>query len=262
MTEQTYNHNTFNLNEAGNYTLLIQVNTKTFDYVITHNEALVSLGINCAIEELTSLDKLAATYKQTVVALPAKAFTLIPVDLFDADRLADMARILDVKENEKVLAQTLNEYNKIIYKTDEQLVESVNSFDTKDIKFAPTGWLKAIEQSNPLNIYLHLNISDSRVEFAYFKDGKLRFYNKFEATNADELLYFTVLVSNVLELKPEQTTLILSGNINPDDAQYKSLAEYFFNIKLNSQQVLELPADMDIPAHQLLYLSALYLCAL
>ncbi len=261
MTEQTYtySHNTFNLNQAGNYTLLIQVNAKAFDYAITHDKTLVSLGMNCAIEEF---DKLTAVYKQTVVALPAKAFTLIPTDLFDADRLADMARMLDVKENEKVLAQTLNEDNKVIYKSDGQLVEMVSSFNTKGVKFAPAGWLKAIEQSNPLNIYLHLNISDSHVEFAYFKDGKLRFYNKFEAIDADELLYFSVLVSNELELKPEQTTLILSGNINPDDAAYKNLAEYFFNVKLNTQQVLELPADIDMPAHQLLYLSALYLCAL
>ncbi|MEO8884601.1 MAG: DUF3822 family protein [Mucilaginibacter sp.] len=264
MTEQTYtyNHNSFNLNEAGNYTLLIQANAKTFDYAITHNKTLMSLGTNCAVDELTSSDKLMAEYKQTVITVPAKAFTLVPVNLFDAARLADMARVLDVKENEKVLAQVLDEDNYVIYKSDEQLVRNTSSLDTKNIKFAPDGWLKAIEQSGPSNSYLHLNINGTYVEFAYFKGNKLRFYNKFEATSPEELLYFTLMVSNELELKQQQTTLVLSGSINPGDAHYKNLAEYFFNVRLNSQQPLELPADMDIPAHQLLYLSALYLCAL
>jgi hypothetical protein len=266
MTEQTYtyNHNSFNLNEAGNYTLLIQADTKTFDYAITRSKTLVSLGTNCAIEELNTAgelhNKLAAAFKQTVVTLPPRAFTLVPATLFDANRIADMASVLDVKQNEMVLAQQLDSDNNIIYKVDKQIIKNFTLFNTKNIKFAPAGWLKAIVQSKPVNTYLYLNINDGQTEFAYFKDSKLRFYNKFVAVSVEELLYFTLLVSNELELKQQQTTLILSGNINDNDMQYKSLAEYFSHVQLSNLQVLDLPDDM--PVHQLLYLSALYLCAL
>jgi hypothetical protein len=266
MTEQTYTYrdSTLNFNEAGNYTLLLQVNTQGFDYAVVDHGTLVACETNCKLEELTKPDQLFAQlnaeYKNTVIGLPAKGFTLIPTELFDVDHIADIAKILDVKDGENVLAQVLDTDNYIIYKVDERLIASVTSLDIKNIVFAAKGWLAAIERSSPSNGHLFLNFDNGQVEIAYYKGNKLRFYNKFEFANIEELVYFTLLVSNELELKQQNTTLIVSGNITTGDLKYTTLAQYYSNVRLNTIEVAELPGD--IRSHQLLPLFALYLCAL
>ncbi len=260
MTEQTYtySHNDFNIDQLGNYTLLIKADDNTFDYAITRDDILMAAATGCPIEELKT-NKFTADYKKTVVGLNTKAFTLVPAQLFDAARVADMARILYVKEHEKILAQVLDEDNHVIYKVSEQLINTIAAHSIKDIIFAPKGWLKAIQQNGSSESQFNINIDDRYTEFAYFKNNKLRFYNKFETINTDELVYFTLMVSKELNLDQKDVTLVLSGNINIGDDQYKKLAEYFSILKLNSQKVVEIPADA--PSHQLLSLVALYLCA-
>lgn len=266
MTEQTYTYrdSTLNLNQAGNYTLLLQVNTQTFDYAIVDHGVMVACETNCNTDELTKPDRLFAQlnaeYKNVVIGLPASGFTLIPTPLFDAEHIADIAKLLDVKDNENVLAQPLDADNYVVYKTDKQLVESITSFDVKNIAFAAKGWLNAIERSSPSNGYLFLNFEEGQVEYAYYKGNKLRFYNKFEFANIDELVYYTLLVSNELELKQQNTTLVVSGSITTGDINYRTLAQYYSNIRLNTIETVELPDD--IRSHQILSLSALYLCAL
>lgn len=266
MTEQTYTYrdSTLNLKEAGNYTLLLQVNTQGFDYAIVDHGTLVACQTNCTLEELTHPDQLFAQlnaeYKKTVIGLPAKGFTLVPTELFDADHIVDIAKILDVKDGENILAQVLDTDNYIVYNIDEQLVTSVTSLSIKDVVFASKGWLTAIERSSPSNGHLFLNFENGQVEIAYYKGNKLRFYNKFQFTNVEELIYYTLLVSNELELKQQNTTLVVSGDIKPSDAIYTGLAEYYSNIRLNIIEVVELPGD--IRSHQILSLTALYLCAL
>ena len=266
MTEQTYTYrdSTLNLNQAGNYTLLLQINTQSFNYAIVDHGVMVANETNCNADELTKPDRLFAQlnaeYKNVIIGLPANGFTLIPTPLFDAEHIADIAKLLDVKDNENVLAQHLDADNYVVYKADKQLVASVTSFDIKNIVFAPKGWLNAIERSSPSNGYLFLNFEEAQVEFAYYKGNKLRFYNKFEFANIDELIYYTLLVSNELELKQQNTTLVVSGNITTGDINYTTLAQYYSNIRLNTIETVELPDD--IRSHQILSLSALYLCAL
>lgn len=266
MTEQTYTYrdSTLNLNEAGNYTLLLQVNTQSFDYAIVGHGTMLACETNCNIEELTKPDQLHqqlnADYKNVVIGLPAKGFTFIPNQLFDDEHVADIAKLLDVKENENVLVQPLDADNYVVYKIDQQLVEKLTSFDVKDIVFAANGWLNAIERSGPSNGYLFLNFDAGQVEYAYYKGNKLRFYNKFEVNNIDELVYYTLLVSKELELQQQNSTLLVSGNITASDINYTTLAQYYSSIRLNSIETVELPDDMR--SHQILSLSALYLCAL
>ena len=266
MTEQTYTYrdSTLNLNQAGNYTLLVQVNNKSFDYAVIDHGTMVACETNCKLEELTQPDQLYAQlnadYKNVVIGLSATGFTFIPTELFDAEHTADIAKLLDVKDNENVLTQPLDADNYVVYKTDKQLIASVTLLDIKNIVFAPKGWLTAIERSSPSNGYLFLNFEEEQVEFAYYKGNKLRFYNKFDFANLEELIYYTLLVSKELELKQQNTTLVVSGNITTGDAQYTILTQYYSNVRLNTIETVELPDD--IRSQQILSLSALYLCAL
>jgi hypothetical protein len=264
MSEQinNYTDNNFNLYQAYSYTLLLQVEPSSFSYAVVHQNRLLVSAQNVALSELAEpkqlSDLLLATYKNVIIGLPATGLTLVPNSLFSEDRISDFARFLDVKPSEKVLAQTLDDKNTIIYKTDGALVDAVEKFNLQNTVYRAKGWISAIAKSNPPDTNLYLEIGNDTVQFVYFSLGVLRFYNTFEFKNEDELVYFTAFVAEELNLKQQTTTLVLSGDITAGDKNANRLVEFYSKIELNALQVLELPGQ--IASHKLLALAALSLC--
>ena len=263
MSNHSYNYrdNDFRFEQTAGYTLLLQVGHSSFSYAIIQGKKLLVWENGHPLNELTGGDEegdlLAQPFKQIIVGLPDNGFTLIPASLFNEDKLTDFARFLDVKAGEKVFWQELDAGNYVIYKGDGIIAQTIASkFESSHITFAPQGWLKATANSDPQHLYLDLN--DDRTGLLYYKDGKLRFYNSFEFKNPDELTYFASVVAMELQLNPHNTTLILSGDIQPDDKFSKRLAEFFGKVEFNTLQLLELPEQ--IVSHTLLALTALSLC--
>lgn len=260
----TYHDDNFSLDKTEDYTLLIQVEDKSFSYAISNNGSLIAWAENYPFDELSDpqelLDLLSAKYKQIVIGLPAHSFTLVPTELFTADRLPNFARFLDVKPDSKVLAQTLDQENIIVYKTNDTIVKAAEEFGIRNTVFTSKGWLAAIARNNAGNNDLYLNIEKDKVEISYFASNKLRFYNSFEFKEADELAYFTVLVAKELNLEPKSTSLYLSGDLEVNDKILSRLAEFFAKAEVNNLEVLQLPAEV-VP-HRVLSIAALSLCAL
>ncbi|HAL83002.1 MAG TPA: hypothetical protein DCO83_12835 [Mucilaginibacter sp.] len=257
-----YTDNNFNLYQAYSYTLLLQLETNSFSYAVVHQNRLLVSAQNCDLDELAHPKQLSelltATYKKVTIGMPATALTLVPGSLFDEEHVAEFARFLDVKENEKVFAQTLDDQNMIVYKTNTKLVAAVEKFNLQNTVYTARGWVKAIEKSSPPDNNLYLEIGKSTVQFLYFPSGKLRFYNTFEFRDQDELAYFTTFVAEELKLKPQQTTLVLSGDVSPGDSNMLRLANFYPKIEINSLKILELPGQ--IPSHKIPALAALSLC--
>jgi hypothetical protein len=262
---EIYNNNTdssFNLYQAYSYTLLIQVEPTSFNYAVVHDNRLLTFAQNCDLDELAHpkllTDLLTAIYKKVVVGLPANGLTLVPKSLFSAERAGDFARFLDVKETERVFAQTLNNDNVIIYKTNEQLVSAVKKFGLQNTVFNDKGWIAAIEKSSPPDSNLYLNIGKDHVQFLYYSSYKLRFYNTFEFKNADELVYFTAFVAEELGLRSSFTTLVVSGDITYGDTYLTRLTDFYPKIEINGLKVAEFTGQTA--SHKLLALVALSLC--
>jgi len=241
---------------------LILIEHDSFSYAVTYQKRLLAYEANYALSELTTPQKLyellTSTFKKVVVGLPANGFSLVPSALFSADHVADFSRLLDVRKNESVLAQVLDEKNHVVYKISEQVQASALRFDLKNAVFAATGWAKAIAQNSPLNNYLYLNIGSEKIEFLYFKHHNIRFYNSFEFKTPDDVVYYAVLVAEELDMQPKYVSLVISGNINPGDKIHAHLAEFFPDLVMNKINLLELPEK--IAPHQILSLAALSLC--
>jgi hypothetical protein len=265
MSEYNYNYHddSFSLDEADSYTLLIQIDKISFSYAIIHQDKLIACADMHPLDELSNpqelLDLLSAKYKQVVVGLPANGFTLVPQSLFSQDHIASFARFLDVKTNEKVSAQQLDGENTIIYKTNNDIITAAEEFGLRHTVFSLKGWVAAIAQNNPGNTDLYLDINRAQVTFVAFNNGKLRFYNKFEFQNPDELAYFTALVSKELHIEPADARIHLSGEINADDKSISRLTEFFGTVQLNELQIVQLPREIE--SHKILSLAALSLCA-
>jgi hypothetical protein len=264
MSEQIYTYRdiSFNLSQAYYYTLLIQIDAVSFSYGIAYKKQLIAWDANCSLNELSDpqelAEELSATYKKVVIGLPANGFTLVPRPLFKKDKVADYARLLDVKPAEKVLAQVLDAQNVIIYKVDEKIISAVQKFDLANTVYIGKGWITAMAQKSPANNALYLYTENEKVEFLAFKDGRIRFYNRFEFKSEDDLVYFTAFVTNELNMPPRSTHLKLSGDIKPGDQYNSRLAEFFSEISFSDLQLLELP--QQISPQQVSTLATLSLC--
>lgn len=263
MSEQTniFRDDTLNLDQAYDYALLLLVDAGSFSYAVTLKTQLLAYGTNCALSELTDQqlqELLTASYKKVTVGLTGNGFTLVPQAVFSAEHIGDFARLLDVKQNEKVLAQPLDEKNYVVYTVDEPRMNAVTRFDLKNTVFGSKGLIKAIAQNTPINKNLYLHITGNRAEFIYFKHNNLRFYNAFEFKDAKDIVYFSALVAQEIEMLPNYAVLMISGNINTGDELYTNLAGFYSEVILNEIPLLELPAE--ISSHQVLQLAALSLC--
>jgi hypothetical protein len=264
MSEQIYTFRdpSFNLNQAYYYTLLIQIDAMSFSYAITYKKQLIAWDTNCNLAELSDpqelADELTATYKKVVIGLPANGFTLVPAPLFSKNQIANYARLLDVKADERVLAQALDKQNYIIYKADEKVVSAVQRFDISNVVYISKGWITAAAQDNPSNQDLYLLAENGKADFLYFKNGEIRFYNNFEYQNEDDLTYYTSFVVEELGLYAANIHLKLSGAIKPDDKFSLRLAEFFPHVTFFNPELLQLPEQ--ITSQQILTLAALSLC--
>lgn len=262
LSHTNYHDNSFNLDQAGDYVLLIQVKTASFDFAVLYNNRLLVYVQDTTVDELSAprhlRGLLSATYKKVIIGLPATGLTLVPDDLYSDEQVGAFARFLDVQENENVLAERLDSQNHIIYKTGAEIISSVEKFGVQNIVYGAQGWIKTIAGSNPPNSNLYLHIGGHTVHILYFSFGRLRFYNTFEFKNPDELVYFTTLVAEELSLAHEATTVLISGNAAEWDANLTRLKEFYPKVELNNLQALELPAQTA--AHKILALAALSLC--
>ena len=265
MSEHNYKYTSdrLNLNEAGNYTLLLQIDLHSFGYAITDGKTLLAWAENCPLGELSDpqelRDVLTVDYKQVITGLSATGFTLVPENLFDNEYAANIARLLDVSPTDKVYAQPLDPKNIIVYKVDNSLTGTYGHLKNETIVHRAKGWIAAIWNNYPTSTDMFLNIESGTVELLNFNYGRLRYYNSFAYKNHEELAYYSAFVANELGLNPADLTLVLSGDVNTADKSFTYLAEFFGKLRINDIKTLTLP-DQVIP-HKILSLSALSLCA-
>jgi hypothetical protein len=258
-----YTSDDYNLNRANSYKLLLQVHENVFSYLVISGKQLLAWSENCPVEELAApnhlKDILTAPFKEIITGVVSGGFTLLPQNLFDNNHVADVARMLDVHTDEYVFVQPLDKDNAIIYKAPLSLANALANLKIKNINHNTKGWVSATAATYPSNNNLYLNIAGNTVEFLYYHNDTLRFYNTFIFNNREELAYYTAFVSNKLQLSPADTTLILSGEISQTDEHFTYLADFFGNVTLNNLQVLDAPEHLN--PHQLLTIAALNLCA-
>jgi hypothetical protein len=183
---------------------------------------------------------------------------LVHTLLFSKKQIANYARLLDVKPDERVLAQPLDKDNFIIYKVDEKIVSAVQKYDLDNTVYINKGWITAAAQNDPTNQDLYLHAENGKAEFLYFKNGAIRFYNNFEFKSEDDLAYYASFVIEELGLYANNTHLKLSGSIKPEDKFSLRLADFFSRVTFFNPQLLELPEQ--ISSQQVLTLAALSLC--
>lgn len=265
MSEHNYKYTdeNFSLAQAADYNLLLQIDSHSFSYAVTHQKKLLAWAENCPLGELKNPqelhDVLTAGYKSVVTGLSSTGFTLLPENLFDDEYVANLARLLDVDDTDRVYAQPFDNKNTIIYKVEQAITGALTSFGNESLVHRAKGWVAAIAGNYPTSTDLYLNIENGTVEILNFGYNRLRFYNSFGYKNHEELAYYSAFVAEELNLKPEDITLVLSGDVNTADKSFTYLEEFFGEVRINDTKVIS-PLEQIIP-HKILSLAALSLCA-
>jgi len=79
---------------------------------------------------------------------------------------------------------------------------------------------------------LYLNIGLNNIDLIYFKENKLILYNTFEFVSKEDIIYYVLFVVDQLKLNPEETPIVISGNINDNDENYEIIYKYIRNVSI------------------------------
>lgn len=231
-----------------------------FTYIIADDHRLLALATNCPLDELLNprelAEELLSEYKSVTAAIDTDTFTLVPAELYDEEKVAYLARYLDVAEDESVLAEQLDQDNHIIYKVKTEVFAAIEKFNPQAIVFGGKEWINAIIATQPGDKEIYVNITDQSLQLLTFKNGKIAFYNTFESHTADDLVYFIGLALNALQIQQQDVKILISG---ANDDVEKRLSEYFLAVSQIELPSVELPDELKNSTT--INLSALLLCA-
>jgi hypothetical protein len=252
----TYRNDNYSPERAKNATLFVKAGKTAISFLIEQDGQLMAWKDNCPLSELADNGELntllTAPYKRVVTGLAPDALTLVPSELYQPEHIADYARYLDIQPEEKVFVAKLNGENQLVYKTSATDALAAK-FDIEKSVPADRGWIATVAKNEPSNYAIYADIADGQVSLVNFNGGKVRLYNCFKAQSAEDVLYYCLFAANQLDMKPDYTSLIISGHTAGGDLE--KLGEFFRLVKYNDLKVLEVP--YGVPSHQLLSLVAL-----
>ena len=94
-----------------------------------------------------------------------------------------------------------------------------------------------LNEKNTTTPSLYLNINSNHMELIYFVKNKLIFYNRFDFSTKEDIIYYLLFTIDQLKLNPEEIPLVITGNISEDDDNYKIIYEYIRNVSTFNSEI-------------------------
>lgn len=76
-----------------------------------------------------------------------------------------------------------------------------------------------------------LNINEHQIDIIIFEENKLQICNSFEVQTPTDILYYVLFTFEQLKINPLESTILLLGNINEFDPNFKLLKEYIKSVE-------------------------------
>ncbi|MDF3076240.1 MAG: hypothetical protein K0S09_129 [Sphingobacteriaceae bacterium] len=218
-------------------------------------------GIKKALEN-TSFNY---NFRKVKVSVETSSFTFIPAEVYQEEML-EAYGAFNMQGNAGLHANHIwGAGIRNILSVEKGLEESVKQ------KFGETLFVSQAEPFietalkyyfKPIAQQVFINVSGQAFELLVTEGKKVKFYNLFQNTTADEFNYFLLFAINQLELASKSLLLILSGDIRQGDERYNRVQKYFDNISFaDSSKLLRLPEIARENSHRFFSLLSLNLCA-
>ena len=102
-----------------------------------------------------------------------------------------------------------------------------------------------IQRGDLFSLLVH-HVHQKHIQFAYFKQSELSFYNLFDSINAIEFNYFILNIIESLKVDLDHTHIILSGQVMQNDEYYQRIEKYFKDIQFaDSRLIIKHPELFD-----------------
>ena len=163
--------------------------------------------------------------------------TLVPTDLFDEKNSLNFLKfnakiqVDDFTANDSLIDNEIKNIYVPYVNINNYIFEKFNSFEYHHYSTILIEELKKRLNSNFSNA-VFLNIGDKNIDITHFNKGKIIFYNSFEFSNNEDVLYYLLYCLNELNLDTKKILVSCTGQITIESALYELLYTYIQNIEI------------------------------
>ncbi|WP_345073579.1 DUF3822 family protein [Hymenobacter fastidiosus] len=202
------------------------------------------------------------------LAVQNRFFTLLPAPLF---RQGDEAAFLRLHHQVDADHETVRHYRHStletvsIFAAEKTLADWFQStYPTGKLVHQTSALLEGVihqsEQSGPRRLYL--SVAHQELTIVAVRDKRVEFCNVFAFTSAEDLIYYTILVMQELQLNPDQDPVVVWGDLTHDSELFTILRKYIRHVRFGNR-----PFDLaysyrlnDVFEYRYFELYALHLC--
>ncbi len=189
-------------------------------------------------------------------------FAHIPYDDFDAKSIRTYLDHLAYVDSESVyhFDKVFEQAIFTCYAINGELSGYLNALPQKvEINHISSALVRYVSQNQEIQLFSV--VEKRRLHAVAMINGQLKIYNQYRANNAEDILYFTLLIYSQMGLDPNKDTLWLSGEITKDSALYNKLYQYIRNVEfVDIASSFKVPGSL--PAHRYMDAYVGSLCAL
>jgi hypothetical protein len=209
-----------------------------------------------------------AGWNKVRLAVQNRHFTLLPAPLF---RAGDEVAYLRLHHTLDTQQETVHHYTHAslevvsLFAAEKALTEWFRATHPEGRLLHQTsalleGVVHQSEQSGPRRVYL--SIGHQEATLLAVRDKQPEFCNVFPFSTPEDLIYYTILVMQELQLNPDQDSVVVWGDLMHDSELFTILRKYIRNIRFGNR-----PFDLgysyrlnDVFEYRYFELYALHLC--
>lgn len=222
---------------------------KTLDHSTTPEELLMDIE-----SIMFENDILNSVFSEVSVVYSTPIYSLVPFPLFDETKSSEY-----LKFNSKILA---NDYmaHDVLEKHDIVVVYvpymNINNFffekyGSFNYYHATTIMLKAILENEKYSLpKMYLHFQKNSFDCIVLKNGELQLCNSYSYKTPEDFIYYTLFCLEQLKLNPETLPVILCGEIDTEDDNYKIAYTYIRNIEFAETNASQIKIDNATNDHR------------
>jgi hypothetical protein len=202
------------------------------------------------------------------LAVQNRSFTLLPAPLF---RAGDEAAYLRLHHHVDADHEAVQHYRHStletvsIFAAEKALLDWFHAaYPTGRVVHQTSALLEGVihqsEAAAPRRVYL--SVGQQELTIVAVRDKRVEFCNVFAFTSAEDLIYYTILVMQELQLNPDQDPVIVWGDLVHDSELFTILRKYIRHVRFGNR-----PFDLaysyklnDVFEYRYFELYALHLC--
>jgi hypothetical protein len=227
-----YSAENYNPQASPDYNLALAISEKAVAYAVhnadgvllhlAHNEFYVSLDQDETVffDFIRGQEVLKQKYKTTKVVVDGYKTTLVPTELFNELYIESYLRHIYETESKEIVKEValLNDTIKLVFATKEYLFYPARSkYYDADIEPHAAHYIRksTLHHTNKLNVF----IEQGDMYLVHSQNNSPIYFNRFAYTTADEAAYYILNYYQVFAAQPQNTPVLLHGNVPPQLAQ-------------------------------------------